>query len=79
MHQRHRGAVLPRRPAETESAADTKSVRMVRGVAHECDEGDGGAGNARGRGGCVWGVFGGCAAGYEEFDGVLCCVEEVAC
>ena len=80
LHQRHRRALLRQRPRKAEPATDPKSVRMVRGTAHECDAGDGGAGDARRGGGCLWwGVYGGCACGCEEFDGVLCLFEEVAC
>ena len=79
MHQRHWRAILARRPAETEPATDTESVRMVCRVAHECDAGDGGAGDACGGGGCLRRACRDGSAGYEKFDGVLCFVEEVAC
>lgn len=78
MYQRHRRSILARGPAEAQPAADSEDLRMVCGIAHECDAGDRGAGDACCCGGCMWGTFGDCAAGYEEFDGLLRVVAETA-
>ena len=78
MHQRHWRTILSGGPPKAQPAADSEDLRMVCGVAHECDTGDGGAGYARCGGGRVWGTFGDCAAGHEEFDGLLRVVAETA-
>lgn len=51
---------------------------MVCGIAHECNTGDGRTGYARRCGGYLRGTFGDCAARYEEFDGLLRVVAEIA-
>ena len=78
MHQRHWRTILSRGPPKAQPAADSEDLRMVCGIAHECDTGDGGTGYARCGRGRVWGTFGDCAAGHEEFDGLLRVVAETA-
>ena len=78
MHQRYRRPILTRGLAKAQPAADTEDLRMVCGAAHERDARDGGAGYASCSGGYLWGTYGDCAAGYEEFDGILRAATETA-